>query len=665
MPSILDIIIRSSKTGSGGKEAKAELNGLTKAADALKKPLAGAAAGIAALALVERLTAGVTVDYARTVRDLSRNLNISTDETSRLIQVSDDYNISQETLTSSLQMAVKNGFEPTIENLADLADKYNAANGPVEKANLLVPILGKNWAALTPMLAAGGAALRENAAALSGSLILTQQQVDAAREYELALDGLKDSLTGVQIALGNAIIPTLTKAAQTLGLLLTWNDKVDALLNQHQSTVLETAGSYEEYVTEMVRAKEASGQLGKGYLENTQALIRNHEFTDEMATSLGLATTQQFEATNTTKGLAAAYLQIGPALYNANAATQQATAATLSLEDQQAALQAGLQGQYGAALDQHAERLAALTKQYDLDKNGVISIKEATSQYTSGVDASTAALQRNINQLLYQQAAANLSVPKQIELAHSMKLLDEPSYKAAIAQAKLTEALHNHTLTADEYMARTETLASDLATYGVSVGAIAPQAQVASDAIRYMNSQVAQTPDKTVKYDTSSIPGPAQVASDAIDRVNRAMALAKDTHVTFTTDVITNNIVNYSQTGVASTLGTQGYIQQHHAQGGRFSAGNPFLMDENLRTRPEVIVPDFNGQVLTKQDAMAALGGMAGGGGGGGGGGWGNLTINVNAPGATLTRADITAAVKQGLDEAARQGDVRWRTGGN
>lgn len=151
-----------------------------------------------------------TVDYAKEVRDLSKNLMTSTEEASRLIQVADDYQISVGSLTSSLQFALKNGFAPTVNNLADLADKYLAIQSPTERAAMLTKIFGRNWSELTPLLNAGGDAIKKNAAAIEEGLVLTQQQVINARQLELALDGLEDSWKSTTTTIGNDLIPALT-----------------------------------------------------------------------------------------------------------------------------------------------------------------------------------------------------------------------------------------------------------------------------------------------------------------------------------------------------------------------------------------------------------------------------------------------------------------------
>ena len=79
-----------------------------------------------------------TVAYAQSVRELSYVLGTSAEETSRIVQVADDYLISTEKLTTALRFAVKNGFEPSIDSLAQLADQFNAISDPNERAAKMV-----------------------------------------------------------------------------------------------------------------------------------------------------------------------------------------------------------------------------------------------------------------------------------------------------------------------------------------------------------------------------------------------------------------------------------------------------------------------------------------------------------------------------------------------
>jgi hypothetical protein len=149
-----------------------------------------------------------TMDYAAEVRNLSRDLGISAEEASKLIQVGDDFNVSSGAMTSALQMAVRNGFAPTIDNLRILSDQYRATNDPVERAAALTQIFGRNWTVLTPILEAGGDSLVKMANnAEAAGLVMSGKNVKAARELEIAMDDLNDKWNAFNYTIGGAVIP--------------------------------------------------------------------------------------------------------------------------------------------------------------------------------------------------------------------------------------------------------------------------------------------------------------------------------------------------------------------------------------------------------------------------------------------------------------------------
>ena len=58
-------------------------------------------------------------------------------------------------------MALKNGFIPTIDNLAALSDRLLAIDDPALRAAEASKIFGKSYADMMPFLMAGGDAIRD------------------------------------------------------------------------------------------------------------------------------------------------------------------------------------------------------------------------------------------------------------------------------------------------------------------------------------------------------------------------------------------------------------------------------------------------------------------------------------------------------------------------
>lgn len=282
----LDIIIRSLKQGTGAAEATKDLKDLENQSKNTGSMLSNAgkiaagvfAAGLAAAAAFAVKAVGDTQEYNLEIRKLSSNLSLTTEETSKLVQVADDYGVTQDGLTRSLQLAVKNGFEPNIENLAKLADETNAMASPTERAAALSKVLGKNWADLAPLFAAGGDEIRKAAGAVSDNLVVTQEAADASRALQVAQDDLGDTVQGFAYELGNTVIPVLTKFFKILG------DGLDLITRVNK----EEAG----YAVMLDLSAEASKRLAAAqYLVNSG--VEGYEY---VASSLIPTLTQAAEA---------------------------------------------------------------------------------------------------------------------------------------------------------------------------------------------------------------------------------------------------------------------------------------------------------------------------------------------------------------------------------
>ena len=73
-------------------------------------------------------------DYADTMRMSAQMAGVTTEEMSRLVQAADDFRVPVETMQRSMEMALKNGFTPTIENIAQLSDSLLGITDPAARA---------------------------------------------------------------------------------------------------------------------------------------------------------------------------------------------------------------------------------------------------------------------------------------------------------------------------------------------------------------------------------------------------------------------------------------------------------------------------------------------------------------------------------------------------
>jgi len=151
-----------------------------------------------------------TVDYAEQVRELSRAIGATPTEASKLIQAADDVKVSFEDLNTGMNIAIRNGLEPTVEGMGRLADEYMAIEDPIARTKFLLDNFGRSGANLAPLMELGADGIKElGDAAEETGLVLDQKAIDATREYEIAVDGLTDSWNGFVTVVGLKVIPTI------------------------------------------------------------------------------------------------------------------------------------------------------------------------------------------------------------------------------------------------------------------------------------------------------------------------------------------------------------------------------------------------------------------------------------------------------------------------
>ncbi len=192
--------------------------------------VAGAVAGGLALGKLAGDAVQTTLKYTSTVRDLQRVTGASAETSSRLVAVFDDLEISQEAAAKGffklsreigannsnlgefgVQTKDAHGKTRDLEQiLLDVADAYTHTEDKGRKAALVQAAFGRGGQEMLPILEKGRKGIEDLFANVPDSQIFNQEELDAARRYELAVDNLKDAFDELQIMVGNELIPVLT-----------------------------------------------------------------------------------------------------------------------------------------------------------------------------------------------------------------------------------------------------------------------------------------------------------------------------------------------------------------------------------------------------------------------------------------------------------------------
>ena len=268
------------KVGVVAKGTSAEVAGATAAGQgtfaSLKNSIAGASLATKAFggALAGAFVFGAAKQAAdefsmlgATVRSVKNATGGTADESSRLVAVLDDYDISATKATQGFQklrdqalntsgvfknygvevVKTKDGnldFSATLENVAD---KYKQLGGGAEGASLLTEAFGKRVGTqLVPILEKGGAGLKAFFENVPKGQILDDAALDEALRYSLAVDNMNDSLMEVKVAAGTLAAPALTSLFNSLAggirLFSGLNDSIQAITGSSQFLIAGFTG---------------------------------------------------------------------------------------------------------------------------------------------------------------------------------------------------------------------------------------------------------------------------------------------------------------------------------------------------------------------------------------------------------------------------------------
>lgn len=214
------------------------------------------------------------LEYADSVRDLSLITNESAEDTSRVIQVFDDFKISTSQLTPILKAMTKEGLSPNIETIAKLSDEYIKIQDPVKKAEFLFKTFGRAGDDLALVMSKGGDALLEMNGAVSENLILTQKQIDQARELELNQDKLRDNWDGVTNQIATKFVPALNDAFQV-------QQRMNELIKDGVRPVEAQRQAFEELQREQTLAASVERELAIAKREGMDITIESTQATED------------------------------------------------------------------------------------------------------------------------------------------------------------------------------------------------------------------------------------------------------------------------------------------------------------------------------------------------------------------------------------------------
>lgn len=254
---------------------------------------------MAASMVVDGMKAAIntTMQYAQEVRDLSLASGQSAEESSRMLQVLDDYQLTADDAKTATRALTREGLAPTIDTIANLSAQFQQLTSVEERNAFVQKNLGRAGQEWLNLLSQGPDKIRAMNDAVSENLILTDENIRATEEYRLAMDEWGDSVEGLQIQLGTKAIPVLTdmvswtlKASEAASENVAWYERLipavgavhDAInffrISQEdntEATEAATAAAQQQEATmlELEAAEKAAAEAAKAMTEENKSFL--------------------------------------------------------------------------------------------------------------------------------------------------------------------------------------------------------------------------------------------------------------------------------------------------------------------------------------------------------------------------------------------------------
>lgn len=156
-----------------------------------------------------------TEAYTDQVRELSTLTGGTLEDSSRLLNVTDDLFISYGSLTTGLEAAVRKGIDPSVKSIAKLSDQYLKLEPGLARSKFLMDTFGRSGMDMARVMELGGQAIMEQSAAVDENLIVSQKSLQTQIEMKQATDEWNDALLSVKMAFVQDLLPTLTDFMMT------------------------------------------------------------------------------------------------------------------------------------------------------------------------------------------------------------------------------------------------------------------------------------------------------------------------------------------------------------------------------------------------------------------------------------------------------------------
>ena len=148
---------------------------------------------------------------------------------------------------------LRDGSLDVNETFLNTIDRLKKIKDPAEKARVAAQLLGKGWQSMAELIEMGADDLSASLKSVSEQKVISESELQMAREYRAAMDNLGDATEDVKVKSGQRLIPMITFLADGASKALELDGKLTELFKdivgngtQAEETLSDLAGVVDE-----------------------------------------------------------------------------------------------------------------------------------------------------------------------------------------------------------------------------------------------------------------------------------------------------------------------------------------------------------------------------------------------------------------------------------
>jgi len=154
--------------------------------------------------------------YVDQISKMASYTSTSTEEMSKLYQITDDLRIPVGNLEMALKTMTDKGTAPSIDGIKQLSDQYLSLESPLERAQFLTDNFGRAGQDMGRLMEMGGDGIQSASDEIANWMVVTGESEEVVKDYLATLDTWGEAMDEIKFRFAQNVTPAVTKFMEAI-----------------------------------------------------------------------------------------------------------------------------------------------------------------------------------------------------------------------------------------------------------------------------------------------------------------------------------------------------------------------------------------------------------------------------------------------------------------